>query len=221
MVSRKEYMKKWRENNREECSRYSKKWRKDNRKYIKEYNKEWLKNNPEYHKENYMKNREKYLEDNRKFRIGNPEYRKNNHIKNRKRNLEVMKEYYKNNRKHLLELGKKWREGNKDKIADYQRKFSKTEKGKANNQRGQSKRRSRMKDIINNLTNEEWLNILKKYKYRCAYCDKEFNLFNKPERDHIIPISKGGYNTKENIVPACRSCNAKKNDKLISHFSQH
>ena len=47
------------------------------------------------------------------------------------------------------------------------------------------------------------------------YEDKEFNLFDRPTRDHVIPISKGGNNTKENIVPACGSCNSKKKDKIL------
>ena len=40
-----------------------------------------------------------------------------------------------------------------------------------------------------------------------------------PTRDHIIPISKGGNNVKENIVPAYRSCNSKKHNKLILELS--
>ena len=30
------------------------------------------------------------------------------------------------------------------------------------------------------------------------------------EMDHITPLSKGGDHTASNIVPCCRSCNAKK-----------
>ena len=36
-----------------------------------------------------------------------------------------------------------------------------------------------------------------------------------PTKDHVIPISKGGHNTKENIVPACQSCNNKKYNKIL------
>ena len=78
-----------------------------------------------------------------------------------------------------------------------------------------------MEEIINTLTSNEWLGILKKYYWRCAYCGKEFDLFNRPTRDHIIPISKGGDNVKENIVPACKSCNSKKYNKIIKEVCKN
>ena len=38
------------------------------------------------------------------------------------------------------------------------------------------------------------------------------------EIDHMIPLSKGGGHTIYNIVPACRSCNRKKNAKFPLNF---
>lgn len=41
----------------------------------------------------------------------------------------------------------------------------------------------------------------------CAYC----GLSGAPlQRDCVLPISRGGRYTLQNIVPACRSCNASK-----------
>ena len=94
------------------------------------------------------------------------------------------------------------------------RKYRKTEKGKASSQRGHSNRRAKEKLIINTLTSKEWEDILEQYNYRCVYCGVEFNCENLPTRDHVIPISKGGNNVKENIVPACQSCNSRKGAKL-------
>ena len=102
----------------------------------------------------------------------------------------------------------------KEKGLERAKKHRNTEKGRASSQRGSTKRRSRLKNLINTLTAKEWMDILKQYKFRCAYCNKKFNSLNKPARDHIIPISKGGHNTKENIVPACKSCNSKKGAKI-------
>ena len=138
-----------------------------------------------------------------------------------------LKKYYQNNKEKIIARSMRWQKDNPEKANGYTRKWAKnnpvyhrkwlkTEKGKANNQRGSFKRRTRKREIINTLTAEEWLNILKQHNFRCAYCGKNlFTLFTRPERDHIIPINKGGNNTKENIVPACRGCNAKKHNKIL------
>ena len=50
------------------------------------------------------------------------------------------------------------------------------------------------------------------YNNRCAYCDKKTTRLTK---DHVIPISKGGEDNMENIVPACWKCNASKHAKNL------
>lgn len=71
----------------------------------------------------------------------------------------------------------------------------------------------------NGVTLAEWNQLQKDYLYRCAYCGGKEPL----EMDHIEPISKGGANEASNIVPACRSCNAKKsnNPLIVFLYKQH
>ena len=95
------------------------------------------------------------------------------------------------------------------------KKYYKTEKGKACNQRARTLRRTKEKTILNTLSFSEWLDILIEYENKCAYCGTKFNDNNRSQRDHIIPISKGGDNTKENVVPSCGSCNSKKGGRLL------
>jgi 5-methylcytosine-specific restriction endonuclease McrA len=89
--------------------------------------------------------------------------------------------------------------------------YRKTPKGKANKARADHKRRATERIIISTLTAEEWAEIKKRYKYRCVYCGGKCKL----EMDHIIPISKGGNHVKENIVPACHSCNSRKSARPV------
>jgi hypothetical protein len=51
---------------------------------------------------------------------------------------------------------------------------------------------------------------------KCFYC--EVTLEYDWEMDHYIPVSKGGKNAIENLVPACRTCNQTKKDTLPHEF---
>ena len=53
--------------------------------------------------------------------------------------------------------------------------------------------------------------IYKRDKNKCQYCGATKHL----TIDHVIPKSKGGEDTWENLVVACSSCNVKKGDKLL------
>lgn len=70
-------------------------------------------------------------------------------------------------------------------------------------------RRSRLTAGRCDLTDEQWQMIKATYKNRCAYCGEKKAL----TKDHVVPVSKGGEHTAANIVPACQSCNSRKNAK--------
>ena len=49
----------------------------------------------------------------------------------------------------------------------------------------------------------------KKSEGICYYCHEKF----KPAdltMDHLVPLIRGGKNSRGNVVPACKACNAKK-----------
>tara|TARA_R100000008_G_scaffold35842_1_gene20400 strand:+ start:959 stop:1459 length:501 start_codon:yes stop_codon:yes gene_type:complete len=57
-------------------------------------------------------------------------------------------------------------------------------------------------------------NILLRDENRCQYCAK---CFREAELtiDHVLPRSKGGKSTWDNVVAACKACNQKKGDFLL------
>ena len=182
-----------------------KEWGKNNPEKVRAYKKKWRLNNPEYIKDYYKKNRESILNKNKIWNKNNEE-----------RIKEYKKQWNKDNQERLSEKRKERYENDKENILEQTREYRKTENGRAVAQRARCRRRTILKNVINTLTSEEWLDILKEYNYKCVYCECDFDEDNLPTRDHIIPLSRGGDNIKENVVPACRSCNSKKHNKIIN-----
>jgi len=56
--------------------------------------------------------------------------------------------------------------------------------------------------------------IYKRDDYECQYCGSRQNL----TIDHVIPKSKGGEDTWNNLVACCAKCNVKKGDKLLKEL---
>lgn len=90
-------------------------------------------------------------------------------------------------------------------------KYRKSKNGQETGRAHVRRRRAIIAEVENTLTQQEWQDILKKFDYKCAYCGTD----EKIEMDHVIPISKGGPHTKNNVVPACRFCNASKGNRPI------
>lgn len=55
-------------------------------------------------------------------------------------------------------------------------------------------------------------NIFIRDYYTCQYCSKQLSS-EELSIDHVIPKSRGGKETWENLVTACKKCNAKKADR--------
>jgi len=200
---------------KEDKKRYNKQWLLKNPEYKKEYRKQWAKNNPQYRKIYYEINRERILERQKQWLKNNPEKVKEMIARSNKKWREVAKKWREDNKEYLKKYKKEYRKNNRDGINAYRRLYMKTDIGKAIHQRDKIERKTIFKDIINTLTHIEWLNILEEFNYKCAYCGCEFTGEKQPAKDHIIPISKGGNNTRENIVPSCQSCNSSKGNKLL------
>jgi 5-methylcytosine-specific restriction endonuclease McrA len=58
-------------------------------------------------------------------------------------------------------------------------------------------------------------NIYLRDHNRCQYCGRKFPS-SELSLDHVIPISRGGKSTWDNVVCACLPCNVKKGNKLLS-----
>jgi len=69
-----------------------------------------------------------------------------------------------------------------------------------------ARRRARKLGAIGSYTTAEWIELVQRWNWTCAYCGERDAL----EPDHRIPLARGGSNSIENILPACRHCNQRK-----------
>lgn len=75
------------------------------------------------------------------------------------------------------------------------------------------RRKRRMDRVEHDLSDEQWTAIQTAWG-GCAYCGATDESL---QRDCVLPLSRGGRYTLDNIAPACRSCNASKcNDEVTN-----
>jgi len=55
--------------------------------------------------------------------------------------------------------------------------------------------------------------VLRRDGHRCAYCKRSASTI-----DHVIPKSKGGGDSWENLVACCLKCNNKKGDRTLNEI---
>ncbi|WP_344688049.1 HNH endonuclease signature motif containing protein [Blastococcus jejuensis] len=73
------------------------------------------------------------------------------------------------------------------------------------------RRKRRMDAVEHDLSTEQWTALQTAWG-GCAYCGATGTPL---QRDCVLPISRGGRYTLDNIAPACGSCNASKcNDEV-------
>lgn len=119
-------------------------------------------------------------------------------------------ETYARDREKILAFQREYYQENQEKVKTRAKAYSKShpEVGQA----ARARRRARLKALPATLTGEQWKAIKAAYGYRCAYCGCKPK---KLTQDHVIPITRNGGTTPDNIVPACQSCNSSKRNKII------
>ena len=54
----------------------------------------------------------------------------------------------------------------------------------------------------------------------CYYCGKKFSP-DKLTMDHVVPLSRGGKSTKNNLVTACKECYNRKKNSLVFEWEEY
>jgi hypothetical protein len=164
----------------------------------KEYNKKRVK---EYGKNYYLINKDK-IKDRVKVWV------ENNKESVRQRLKIYRIEYDKNNADRISQRKKRYRENNREIINKRRRDWHYKNPGKVRVIK--QRRRNRVKQVYCNYNVTLWEACVKYFSGCCAYCGKQTLQLTQ---DHFVPLSKGGEYTRNNIIPACKSCNGSKSDR--------
>ena len=69
------------------------------------------------------------------------------------------------------------------------------------------------------LSKAERIEIHNKTDGHCAYCGIKIEIVDM-QVDHVFPLNRGGLDEKENMLPACRSCNHYKSTFDLEDFRE-
>lgn len=145
-----------------------------------------------------------YREKNRIWRKNNPQWRKDNYIKNREHFLELQKLSYLRNREKRIKDVKEYAKKNphiRVKIVAIRRlRIEATIENE-----------SAIADFIRLVRNSKWV--------YCYYCDRRVS-GKKAHIDHMVPLSRGGKHSPDNLCASCAPCNLTKHSKLISEWER-
>lgn len=152
----------------------------------------------QWNRQHYELNKERIQQKHAEYRMRNPDQSKEYYMANREIFCEKARINYLENREKKREYAKEYYVENPDIIAACR-----------------SRRRARKYGTNTSHTAADIRNIFEKQRGLCASCTKKLSKSgkNKFHVDHIMPLSRGGSNGKENIQCLCPECNLKKHAK--------
>jgi 5-methylcytosine-specific restriction endonuclease McrA len=119
-----------------------------------------------------------------------------------------------------------WKAANRERHREYQRRHyeankhlyqASRERNRANRALQESERRARKAASGGTITLEAWKIRCHAFHYQCYLCGEQLD-----ERtvtmDHVMPLSRGGSHTIENVAPACGFCNCSKHNLTVTEF---
>ena len=102
---------------------------------------------------------------------------------------------------------------------DKRKEWAQSKNGKLSNANKAHKRRAKMLSSDDGTINISSLNNLKEQQgHKCVYCSclLDYETPRAVHLDHVIPLTKGGIHSINNVVWSCASCNQHKSDKIIN-----
>lgn len=135
------------------------------------------------------------------------DHKRNWRKENPERHRQWTQSWWEANRNAQYEINRQWREENSDRYAEMIRDWGARNKALVSGYR--ATRRARKANGW--IAERDWTRLVNRYGGRCFYCGSREPM----TIDHIIPLARGGRHTIGNVLPACKSCNCSKQERLI------
>jgi 5-methylcytosine-specific restriction endonuclease McrA len=129
---------------------------------------------------------------------------------NRKEILAQKQQYYEANRKEILAQKQQYNAEHREERSAYKQRHREANPEK--HRENEHRRRARKNGATIGPVDEAAVYEL--YGHRCIYCGATEDL----TLDHVIPLAAGGAHSEDNLVVACRSCNASKNARPLEEW---
>ena len=200
-TERKVYQHRWYEAHKAEQAAYKREWNRTHPEQRKATNRAWKQAN----KERVKRLNKESLERHKDQRLA---YRRDYYQRNKEHENQRNNEWYATHprtavqREHSRQVHAAWEASHPKYQIQYARKHPDAARNYAANHRALKK------NAPSTLTISQWMAIKVAYRHCCAYCGRKME---RLTQDHVIALSKGGHHTPDNVVPACQSCNSRKN----------
>jgi 5-methylcytosine-specific restriction endonuclease McrA len=158
--------------------------------------------------------RKAYANDPVKSKETTRKYRAEHAEQERVRMREYNAQYYE---EHLEETKRKAREyhhQHPDEVRTRRKAYKSTPVGRTNKRVAHQRRRAIKKNADGNHTSAEWLAMLDWFGNVCLKCGTVEDI----TEDHVIPLTKGGSNSIDNMQPLCRYCNVSKGNRSSADY---
>lgn len=162
-------------------------------------------------------NKDKKAKTDKAYYKANKEKMRNYHAKHYKENKERIslrsRKHYEENKEQIKKKTKAYARNNPEKTRKWKKKWRDNNKEQLSVKR-HIKRANKAK-TEHSLTLEQWEQCLDFFNYKDAYTGLSMET---PSQDHIIPMSKGGPYTRDNIVPCEININCSKQDSDMEEW---
>lgn len=136
---------------------------------------------------------------------------------NREKAVREARLWYYANREYALEMQRKWHFENRDLAREIRRRWRENNPIKWRDAMMRSRHKRRAREFAAGVYHEtvNYIELYARHDGLCALCGNPVE-YGKVSWDHIVPLSRDGWHTEDNLQPTHLVCNCIKGDRTVA-----